>query len=81
MFGSLWHFITKWDRYFITKSDKALKQNASGVLLQNSTILLSNVTAVYKIATNLLQNVKVITKRISTTGKNIKGEINIFFVM
>ena len=32
--------IVKWDRYFITKCDKSLLQNALVFLLQNTTVLL-----------------------------------------
>ena len=32
--------IAKWDRYFITKCDKSLLQNALVFLLQNTTVLL-----------------------------------------
>ena len=65
-FGLLWNFITKcdfitkWGSYFITKCDKGLLQNASGVLLQNVTALLHNATVITLI---LLQNAKVVTKR------------------
>ena len=38
--------ITKYDSYFITKCDKSLLQNASGFLLQNTTVLLQNATVI-----------------------------------
>ena len=32
-------FITKYDSYFIAKCNKSLLQNASGILLQNATVI------------------------------------------
>ena len=40
--------ISKCDGYFITKCDRNLLQNASGFLLQNTTVLLQNATVVTK---------------------------------
>ena len=39
-------FITKYDRYFVTKCDRSLLQNESDFLLQNATVLLQNVTVI-----------------------------------
>ena len=38
--------ITKWDGYFVTKCDRSLLQIASGLLLQNATVLLQNATVI-----------------------------------
>ena len=40
--------ITKCLRFFITKRDRSLLQNASGFLLQNATVLLRNATVIRK---------------------------------
>ena len=40
------NIITKYDSYFIAKSDKRLLQNATGFLLQNATVLLQNVIVI-----------------------------------
>ena len=49
------YFIAKWDkfitkcvRFFITKCDRNLLQNASGILLQNGTVVLQNATVITK---------------------------------
>ena len=40
--------IAKYGNYFITKSNKDLLQNSSGVLLQNVTVLLQNSSVITK---------------------------------
>ena len=40
--------ITKCNSYFVTKCERSLLQNASGFLLQNSTVLLQNATFITK---------------------------------
>ena len=39
------------DTYFITKCNRCLSQNASGFLLQNTTVLLQNTTVLLQNAT------------------------------
>ena len=53
--------ITKYNSYFITKSDRNLLQNWSGFLLQNATELLQILTVITN-WTILLQNATVITR-------------------
>ena len=55
VFGSLWHFITKCGRHYCKmrqlfhyKMRQKLWQNASGVLLQNVTVLLQNPSVITK---------------------------------
>ena len=45
--------ITKYDNYFLTKSDKSLLWNASGGLLENAAVLLQNAFIITKcVSTN-----------------------------
>ena len=46
IFDSLWQFITKCGCYFIIKCDRSLLQNASGFLLQDTTVVLQNATGI-----------------------------------
>ena len=66
--------ITKCDTYFITKCDKRSLQNASGFLLQNTTVLLQNWTVIRN-SDDLLQNGTFITNCDSTVTMDTSSTI------